>query len=76
VRINENAPREMPSSSVIGLRKMLSVLEKSECPCDVYEDADSDDIPAVIELRWLGSLSHLVYVIHSSKSRWITTGDS
>jgi hypothetical protein len=32
VRINENAPRETPSSAVIGLRKMLKVLEKAKVP--------------------------------------------
>ncbi len=32
VRINENAPRETFSSSVIGLRKMLSVLENANVP--------------------------------------------
>ena len=32
VRISENAPRVTPSSSVIGLRKMLSVLEKAKVP--------------------------------------------
>ena len=32
VRISENAPRETPSSSVIGLRKMLNVLENANVP--------------------------------------------
>ena len=32
VRISEKAPRETPSSSVIGLRKMLNVLEKAKVP--------------------------------------------
>jgi hypothetical protein len=32
VRINENAPRVTPNSSVIGLRKMLNVLEKANVP--------------------------------------------
>ena len=32
VRISENAPRETPNSSVIGLRKMLNVLEKAKVP--------------------------------------------
>jgi hypothetical protein len=32
VRISEKAPRETPSSSVIGFRKMLNVLEKANVP--------------------------------------------
>jgi len=32
VRISENAPRETPSSWVMGLRKMLRVLEKANVP--------------------------------------------
>ena len=32
VRISEKEPRETPSSSVIGLRKMLNVLEKAKVP--------------------------------------------